>query len=302
MAVTQPSATYDEHSTSVPDAFARPRLAGWRAPVVPYEISDAVMAPVEATPAPAAAPACPAPLPGVDKAELGGEAAWPPPANGALPLDRLEPPPPGTTRLVELSDETPDLPEPVRRATRTSNLRFSVPSSGLGERRRSLPPAQSFGNAHGDAIELVTVRATSSVPPEEVVDMSRARDRFEVGDFTGALTLAEAVLEADPANADAILLAEHCRDVLKQMILSRLGGLGRVPQLAMAREQLRWLSLDHRTGFVLSLVDGHSTVDELLDMSGMNDLDALRILVDLVQQKVIAVSGGAGSDAAPSKG
>jgi hypothetical protein len=88
-----------------------------------------------------------------------------------------------------------------------------------------------------------------------------------------------------------MLLAEHCRDVLKQLYISRLGGLGRVPHASMASEQLRWLSLDHRAGFVLSLVDGHSTLDEVLDMSGMPDLDALRILFDLLQQNVITIEG-----------
>ena len=50
---------------------------------------------------------------------------------------------------------------------------------------------------------------------------------------------------------------------------------------------MRWLSLDHRAGFLLSLVDGRSTVDEVLDMSGMSELEALRLLLQLLQQNVI---------------
>jgi len=103
----------------------------------------------------------------------------------------------------------------------------------------------------------------------------------------GALIVAEGILAEDPDNADALLYAEHCRDVLKQMYLSRLGGLRRVPNVAVGQEQLRWLSLDHRAGFLLSLVDGRSTLDEVLDMSGMSDLEALRLLVQLLQQNVI---------------
>ena len=93
----------------------------------------------------------------------------------------------------------------------------------------------------------------------------------------------------DPENAEALLFAEHCRDVLKQMYLSRLGGIKRVPHIMMSREQQRWLALDHRAGFVLSLVDGTSSIDEILDISGMPELDALRILVELQQQNVIQV-------------
>ncbi len=40
---------------------------------------------------------------------------------------------------------------------------------------------------------------------------------------------------------------------------------------------------------MLSLIDGSSTVEELLDISGMNRLDALRILYTLFDQRVIAL-------------
>jgi hypothetical protein len=54
------------------------------------------------------------------------------------------------------------------------------------------------------------------------------------------------------------------------------------------RDQLRWLSIDHRSGFVLSLVDGVSSLEMILDVSGMRELDALRILFELVQQRIIS--------------
>jgi hypothetical protein len=149
------------------------------------------------------------------------------------------------------------------------------------------PPVLTFGAAGGDALELVGARAQSRPPKPPAVDMRQVRDRFDAGDFSGALIVAEGILVEDPDNADALLYAEHCRDVLKQMYLSRLGGLRRVPNVAVGQDQLRWLSLDHRAGFLLSLVDGRSTLDEVLDMSGMSDLEALRLLVQLLQQNVI---------------
>jgi hypothetical protein len=60
-------------------------------------------------------------------------------------------------------------------------------------------------------------------------------------------------------------------------------------RVAVPSDQIRWLSLDHRAGFVLSLIDGSSTVEELLDISGMNRLDALRILYTLYDQRVVAL-------------
>ena len=67
----------------------------------------------------------------------------------------------------------------------------------------------------------------------------------------------------------------------------RASGSSKVLALAIGHDQMRWLSLDHRAGFLLSLVDGRSTVDEVLDMSGMSELEALRLLLQLLQQNVI---------------
>jgi hypothetical protein len=153
------------------------------------------------------------------------------------------------------------------------------------------PPRFSFGPTAGDALELVAVRAQSVKPgPEPKATMAEVRDRFDVGDFSGALTLAAKILEEEPEHVDALLYAEHCRDVLKQMYISSLGGLRRVPQIAVSPEQLRWLALDHRAGFLLSQLDGHSTFEELLDVCGMPAFEAIRLLVQLLQQNVIRVA------------
>jgi hypothetical protein len=187
---------------------------------------------------------------------------------------------------------TLDLPE-MTFAPTGGNARTPTPSplppaqSAKGRRRSS----GSFRPAAGDALELVGVRSKSVRPPlAPNITMRAVRDRFDVGDFSGALILAEGILESDPESVDALLYAEHCRDVLKQMYISRLGGMKRIPHVAVTDEQMRWLALDHRAGFLLSLVDGRSSFEEVLDVSGMSAVDALRLLMDLLQQNVIKVS------------
>ena len=73
------------------------------------------------------------------------------------------------------------------------------------------------------------------------------------------------------------------------MYASRIADMQRVPNIIMSPDQIRWLSLDHRAGFLLSMIDGISSVDDLLDVSGMQRLDALRIICTLLDQKVIAL-------------
>ena len=127
-------------------------------------------------------------------------------------------------------------------------------------------------------------------PPAAPVPPSaqEMNDRVSLGDYTGALEIAEKLLVIDPDNEQVSVCAESCRGVLRQMYTARIGPLDRVPMVMVARDQLRWLSIDHRAGFVLSLIDGVSSLEMILDVTGMPELDALRILSELAQQRIIS--------------
>ncbi len=127
-----------------------------------------------------------------------------------------------------------------------------------------------------------------SAPAIEIDPQSEMQERFALGDFSGALVMAESLLDENPTHVEAREYAESCRAVLQQMYTARIGSLDRVPVVEVARDQLRWLSIDHRAGFVLSLVDGISSLEMILDVSGMPSLDALRILFELVEQRIIS--------------
>jgi hypothetical protein len=128
-------------------------------------------------------------------------------------------------------------------------------------------------------------------PPPADAALVEMKDRYATGDFSGALVVADGILENEPAHEEALRCQERCTEVLSQMYLARLGSLRQVVQVALSAEQIRWLSLDHRAGFLLSLVDGTSSIEELLDISSMPRLEALRILYGLLDQRVIELSG-----------
>jgi hypothetical protein len=143
-----------------------------------------------------------------------------------------------------------------------------------------------------EAAVLSAIRTPA--PPPEITErtiedpIAEMRERFSLGDYTGALEMAELILAEEPGNLEAAECGENCRTVLENMFTARLGPLERVPMVVVPRTQMRWLSMDHRAGFVLSLIDGSSSVDMILDVCGMPKLDALRILHELVQQKIVA--------------
>ncbi len=115
------------------------------------------------------------------------------------------------------------------------------------------------------------------------------RARFSLGDYTGALEMTELILAEDPGNLEAAEFGENCRAILEKMFAAKIGSLERVPIVIVPRTQMRWLSIDHRAGFILSLIDGTSTVEMVLDVSGMPRLDTLRILHELVQQRIVSL-------------
>lgn len=179
-----------------------------------------------------------------------------------LELSDVSPPPPVTSRSPTAAEQRREPPD-------------SLLELDLSEVARSGPPP--------------AVLVPSPAASARDVQITEMKDRYAMGDFTGALVVAEGMLEVDPDDIDAQRYAQSCRDVLTQMYSARLGSLTQRIRVAVPGDQIRWLSLDHRAGFVLSLIDGSSTVEEVLDISGMNRLDALRILYTLYDQRVVAL-------------
>lgn len=143
----------------------------------------------------------------------------------------------------------------------------------------SLPPAPMSG--------LEAPEPPSSKPRAGPKEMQEC---YAVGDFSRALSIAEEILARSPDDTLARRCAQNCRDVLTQMFAARIGPLDQVISVVISPEEIQWLALDHRAGFLLSLVDGQSTVDEILDISGMTRLDALKIIFDLTERQVVRLA------------
>lgn len=154
----------------------------------------------------------------------------------------------------------------------SSSRRRQKTSPGTGGRTR-----RSSSGANGKP----------SVPSYAEIDARLALD-----DHTGALSLARERLRAMPKDRRAAASVRRCEETLTEMYLSRIGDLGQQVHVLKSGGQLQWLNLDHRAGFMVSRVEGSTTVEELLEICGMPRLDALRILHDLVKQKVVKLKRG----------
>ena len=129
--------------------------------------------------------------------------------------------------------------------------------------------------------------AGRSQADEALVD--RVLERLGVGDYAGALLAAEALLRRLPRDPDVLDSAEMSRVELRRIYQSRLGDLDQVPTLAMTPAALTGLTLDVYAGFLLSRIDGRTTLREITLTHGVAPDHALRLLSELYLQGVIAL-------------
>jgi hypothetical protein len=222
-----------------------------------------------------------------------------PRAARAASLAGFSPPPPDTPRQPRSPTSDTARPGSNRGPAGQDTTGFELDLE-QGRVTARAPSASQPRDPRDPVLELDLGDVARSGPPPALLmpsqpssrrdtDIGEMKDRYATGDFSGALVVAEALLEHNADDIDAQRYAQSCRDVLTQMYSARLGALSQRVRISVPSDQIRWLSLDHRAGFVLSLIDGSSTVEELLDISGMNRLDALRILYTLYDQRVIAL-------------
>ena len=129
----------------------------------------------------------------------------------------------------------------------------------------------------------------AQAPARKEVDvwMQAAKELFALGDFTGSLELIEKILQVDPDHGSARDYLRQNEATLIAMYESKLGPLGGVPRLAIKPEEVMWLNLDHRAGFLLAQIDGTVDYEALFALSGLPRLDTARILANLIADGVI---------------
>lgn len=172
-----------------------------------------------------------------------------------------------------------------------------------------LPEAEPGTRTDGDAMELLAREAPAKpgdtqeygvpesntqeygVPPGGENELERllrgAEDLLELDDHSGAVDLLFKAQELAPGDPRVDALRQRSERMLMSMLESKLGDLGRVPRVRLKPDDIIWLNLDHRAGFVLAQIDGSVSYEDLFALSGMTRLDTARILAQLLDEGVI---------------
>ena len=184
----------------------------------------------------------------------------------------MEPEPIGPPRAVVVPQYIPNPPE-------SSPAEIEVTISAPPPRRPVAEPS-----AAPEGFPPSPLRAKTDPLVERVQEM---RNRLKQDDFSGALDVAEKILALNPDHSEALEVRDHASEHLMRICESKIGNLKAVPVVKIPADEVIWLNLNHREGFVLSQVDGMMRYEDILDVCGMPRLEVLRILANLVADGVI---------------
>jgi hypothetical protein len=107
-----------------------------------------------------------------------------------------------------------------------------------------------------------------------------------------ALFVLARLLQLVPLHPEATRLSVDCRDALERQCWSEIGSGATVLIPSVSTEELKRYSLDNVSGFLLSLMDGDTDVEAIVDISGLPKLLALRHLRSLLERGIIVVASG----------
>jgi hypothetical protein len=234
--------------------------------------------------------AAPVPLPAPEGrgAPDGAEGGVPLPAPGGVvvapaPAAALAAPPPALASAAAPGTAEPFAPSPWDEGPAAAATFVLDPDGGLDLQavadKSDLRPLVPDG--------ATPPRAHAAARSEVDVWMQAAKELFALGDFTGSLELIEKILQVDADHSDARDYLRQNESTLITMYESKLGPLVGVPRLAIKPEEVMWLNLDHRAGFLLAQIDGAVDYEALFALSGLPRLDTARILANLIADGVI---------------
>jgi hypothetical protein len=162
--------------------------------------------------------------------------------------------------------------------------------------QRSNPGIKLNETESGVAMDLLQSDRPSGVR-ELVIDKRKndvpallrgARDLLDLDDHTGAMELIVKAQALAPDDADVMQMRDRSEKTLLAMFESKLGNLEGHPRVLLKDDEIIWLNLDHRAGFVLAQIDGGVSFEDVFAVSGMTRLDTARILAQMVDEGVIS--------------
>jgi hypothetical protein len=124
--------------------------------------------------------------------------------------------------------------------------------------------------------------------PNATSTMDEAGKLHADGQYEDALFVMARLLETSPPHPEASALSVKCRAALERQCIAEIGSERAILIAAATPDELKEFALDNVSGFLVSLLDGTTDVETVLDLSGLPRLLALRHLRDLLRRGIVS--------------
>lgn len=111
---------------------------------------------------------------------------------------------------------------------------------------------------------------------------------MNLDDQTGAMEVLQSAFELAPDDSAVRQLREKNQKALERVFEAKLGAPDQVPRLLLKEDEIIWLNLDHRAGYLLAQIDGTLTFSDLFDISALTRFETAQILARFVDDGVIS--------------
>lgn len=197
---------------------------------------------------------------------------------------------------------TPHRGEPV--VPGESGMAGAEPS-GVSSNGQSAPGASGPGSSLGSSSSAAqsqhrkaSAEASRDLATGAVRLIDEAESLVEKGKLDSAHDLVQSVLDGAPNSERAKALLREIREKQNDESSAhdretaesdQVPPLEAIPRREMALEDIAEKDFDHRFGFILSLVDGTVTVEDVLELSSMSRSETMSVLSDMIEQAVLTI-------------
>lgn len=140
--------------------------------------------------------------------------------------------------------------------------------------------AAGFSDVQGPTAVVSSAEPTGSL-------LDEARGMIAAGDAGAALELLESRLAEQAGDLEAQALTDLVRSHLFHLHRDRVSDGTAVPGVRLGPDEILKFNLPANAGFVLSMIDGVTAVDDLVALSGMDPFESLHLLVKLMDAGIV---------------
>ena len=150
------------------------------------------------------------------------------------------------------------------------------------------PGAQDYLRSAG--FDTGEIEPLEDVGEDDAGLLADALELFRRGEAQESLEMLETLARENPRRMEIQGYLELVRGHLFEYYRERVPDASTVLKVAITPEEMMRFNLPANAGFVLSMVDGSTSVNEILALSGMDPFEAVRVVNKLLEVGIVEVS------------